>query len=260
MEIFLSMNSKQKQLQSALAQRNAVKVIAGINNFDAVNVISVAKAAEAAGAHVLDIAADAGLMAAARNVSSMALMVSATDVETLLEAATNGADALELGNFDALYEAGVYLSAEDVLARSQALMAALPQANRPLVSITVPGHLTLASQIQLAQALEKLGVDMIQSEGATRVVSASPSAQTPATAEEKAEIALRNTRAIAAAVSTPVIAASGITAMNSAKAFEVGASAVGIGSFINKAFSEAEMTERAHSVMANRSSLLRQAV
>jgi len=253
------MNSKQKQLQSALTQRNAVKVIAGINNFDAANVISVAKAAEASGAHVLDIAADAALMAAVRNVSSMALMVSATEVDTLLEAAANGADALELGNFDALYEAGVYLSVDDVLARSQALMAALPQA-RPMVSITVPGHLTLTSQVQLAEALEKLGVDMIQSEGATRVVSTTPSAQTPATAEEKAEIALRNTRAIAAAVSTPVIAASGITAMNSAKAFEVGASAVGIGSFINKAVNEAEMIERAHSVMANRSSLLRQAV
>jgi hypothetical protein len=251
MEILSPVKASLQRLQSALRQRNAVKIIAGIANFDETNVLSVARAAESAGAHVLDIAESPALMAAVRQVSNIALMVSAVDVTSLLDAAAAGADALELGNFDALYEQGIFLNAEDVLTRAEELMNALPQADRPMISVTVPGHLSIDSQIRLAKALEILGVDLLQTEGATRVLAAEPIAQTP-NAKQKALIALHNTHALSAAVRIPVIAASGMTADNVALAFEAGAAAVGIGAYVNRAASEAEMIERARAVMANR--------
>jgi thiamine monophosphate synthase len=122
---------------------------------------------------------------------------------------------------------------------------------KALVSITVPGHLTLESQIQLAQALEAMGVDLIQTEGAARVLAAEPTVKS-LTQSEKEELTLRNTRALVKATRLPVMTASGITAENAALAFEAGAAAVGVGAYINKAADEAEMTARAAAVMANR--------
>ncbi len=115
----------------------------------------------------------------------------------------------------------------------------------------MPGHLTLESQIHLAAQLEALGVDMIQTEGAARVLASEPTVKSLSPAE-KEEVTLRNTRALVKATRLPVMTASGITAENAALAFEAGASAIGIGAYVNQAKSETEMTQRAEAVMANR--------
>jgi 2-keto-3-deoxy-6-phosphogluconate aldolase len=250
------MTNRIETLQKALRARNAVKVIAGIANLDLDNVLQVVRAAEAAGAQAVDVAACPEIVKAAKAATQAAVFASSVEPKELAEAVAAGADVAELGNFDALYDQGLFLSADDVLTLAQETVALVQ--GKALISITVPGHLTLESQIQLAQALEAMGVDLIQTEGAARVLAAEPTVKS-LSQSEKEELTLRNTRALVKATRLPVMTASGITAENVTLAFEAGAAAVGVGSYINKAANEAEMTARATAVMANCAVAIRQA-
>jgi hypothetical protein len=241
--------------KSALQARNAVKIIAGIANFDVAHVLQVVRAAEAAGVHAVDVAARADIVKAAREATNATVFASSVDPQALADAVAAGADVAELGNFDALYDQGLFLSAEDVLKLAQETVAMVQ--GRALVSITIPGHLSPESQAQLAASLEALGVDLIQTEGAARVLSSTPTVKSLSQAE-KEELTLRNTRILTAATRLPIMTASGLTADNAALAFEAGASAIGIGAYVNQASNEAEMTQRAMAVMANRIRAIRQ--
>lgn len=240
------MNASVNTLKAALQERRAVKIIAGIANLDLENVLQVVRAAEAAGAHAVDVAAHPEIVQAAKEVTQAAVFASSVEPEALAAAVKAGADVVELGNFDALYDQGLFLSAEEVLDLATQTVEMIQ--GRALVSITVPGHLTVESQVRLAAQLEALGVDMIQTEGATRVLSSEPTAMSLSPAEKEA-ITLRNTQALVKATRLPVMTASGMTDSNISAAFEAGASAVGIGSFVNKATTEAEMTLRSEAVM-----------
>lgn len=241
------MNASVNTLKAALQERRAVKIIAGIANLDLEHVLQVVRAAEAAGAQAVDVAAHPEIVQAAKEATQAAVFASSVEPEALTAAVNAGADVVELGNFDALYDQGLFLGAEEVLALATQTVEMIQ--GRALVSITVPGHLTVESQIRLTAQLEALGVDMIQTEGATRVLASEPTAMSLSPAEKEA-ITLRNTQALAKATRLPVMTASGMTASNVNAAFEAGASAVGIGSFVNKAATEAEMTRRSEAVMA----------
>lgn len=249
------MQKSLETLKAALKDRNAVKIIAGIANLDLENILQIARAAEAAGAHAVDVAAHPQIVEAVREVTSAAIFASSVEPKALAVAVAAGADVAELGNFDALYDQGLFLSAEEVLKLAEETVALVK--GQALVSITVPGHLTLESQVQLAGQLEALGVDLIQTEGAARVLSSEPTVKS-LTPTEKEEVTLRNTRALVKATRLPVMTASGMNADNVAKAFETGAAAVGIGAYINQAESEAEMTHRAAAVMASRTRVMSQ--
>ncbi len=249
------MNSRTEALQAALRARSAVKVIAGIANFNLENVLKVVRAAEAAGAHAVDVAANPEIVKAARQATKAAVFASSVKPVELAEAVLAGADVAELGNFDALYDAGLFLSADDVLGLAAETVTLVQ--GKALVSVTIPGHLAPESQVQLAQELAALGVDLLQTEGSARVLSAEPTVKS-LTQAEKEELTLRNTRVLVEATHLPVMTASGITADNVATAFETGAAAVGVGAYINKAQTETEMTERAAAVLANRVRVLSQ--
>jgi hypothetical protein len=250
------MKSRTERLKAALNERCAVKIIAGIANFDLANVLQVVRAAEAAGAHAVDVAARADIVKAAREATNAAIFASSVEPKALAEAVAAGADVAELGNFDALYDQGLFLSAEDVLKLAQETVALVQ--GKALVSITIPGHLNPDSQAQLAANLEAIGVDIIQTEGSARVLANTPTVKS-LTQAEKEELTLRNTRVLAAATCLPIMTASGMNADNAALAFESGASAIGVGAYVNQANTEVEMTQRILSVMANRVSVISQA-
>lgn len=241
------MNARINALKSALEARNAVKVIAGIANLDLDNVLQVVRSAEAAGAVAVDVAAHPEIVKAAKEATQAAVFASSVNPAALAAAVAAGADVAELGNFDALYDQGLFLSADEVLELAQQTVSLVQ--GQALVSITIPGHLTVESQVRLAAQLEVLGVDIIQTEGASRVLAAEPTVKSLSQAEKEA-ITLRNTCALVKATRLPIMTASGITADNVAVAFEAGAAAVGVGSFVNKAHTEAEMVERCQAVMA----------
>ena len=147
-----------------------------------------------------------------------------------------GADILEIGNFDAMYKKGMRITAEEVLEITYRTIELVGD-DIP-ICVTVPGHLDIAEQVSLAEDLEDIGIDFIQTEGAATIDAKSAGARG---LMEKALVSIANTVELSKNVKTPLITASGITATTAPLAFAAGASAVGIGSCVNRLESEFEM-------------------
>lgn len=230
-------------LQTALAQGRALKVISGLNNFDANNVAAVIKAADRGGATFVDIAADANLIRMAKQLTSLPICVSAVEPEQFVMAIESGADLIEIGNFDSFYAQGRRFEAEEVLALTQATRALLPHVT---LSVTVPHILPLDQQVQLAEDLVKAGADMIQTEGGT---SSSPAHSGTLGLIEKAAPTLAAAYEISRAIDIPVLCASGLSSVTAPLAIAAGASGVGVGSAIHKLDSEVAMIAAVRSLV-----------
>ena len=92
----------------------------------------------------------------------------------------------------------------------------------------------------------ELNIDLIQTEGAATVEAQSNGARGLL---ETAQVSIANTIELARNVEIPVMTASGLTPTTVALAFAAGASAVGVGSCINKLRSEIEMIATASSIV-----------
>jgi thiamine monophosphate synthase len=215
-------------LKNAFAQRRALKVISGLNNFDVENVLAVARAAEAGGATFVDIAADAELIRLVREAIALPICVSAVEAHKLAEAIAAGADLVEIGNFDAFYAQGRRFEAAEVLALTQETRALLPHVT---LSVTVPHILALDEQVALAEALVAAGADIIQTEGGT---SSRPVSAGALGLIEKAAPTLAAAHAISRAVDVPVMCASGLSDVTAPMAIAAGAMGIGVGSAVNK--------------------------
>lgn len=213
-----------------LKEKRAVKIIAGIDNFDIENVKKVVSAANQAGASAIDLSASQEILETARQMTELPLFVSSIVPEELAQAVKMGADAIELGNFDALYKKGVIMGSEEVLELAKKTISLINK-SETFFSVTVPGQLSVAEQIELARNLEELGVDLIQTEGAATTNAQSEGARG---LMETAQVSIANTIEISRNVDVPVMTASGITTTTAALAFAAGASAIGVGSCINK--------------------------
>lgn len=220
-----------------LAAKKAVKIIAGIDNFDIENVKKVVKSAEAAGASAIDICADEVIVSEIRNMTDMPIFVSSIVPSELVRAVELGADAIELGNFDVLYKKGVSFSKTDVLRLVDETLEMLGE-NRVFFSVTIPGEISIADQIELARELSTRNIDLIQTEGH---FSADKQADGVRGLMERAELTLSNTVELARNVEIPIMTATGINPTTAPFAFAAGASAIGCGSCINKMNSELSM-------------------
>jgi deoxyribose-phosphate aldolase len=223
------------QLEQAFAQKKALKVISGLNNFDLAKVTAVAKAAAAGGATFIDIAAAPELITAVRQVTSLPICVSAVEPELLVAAVERGADLVEIGNFDCFYARGRLFDAAEVLELTQRTRALLPKVT---LSVTVPHILALDEQVALAEVLVKAGADIIQTEGGT---SSQPTHAGVLGLIEKAAPTLAAAHAISRAVSVPVLCASGLSDVTAPMAVAAGAAGIGVGSAINKLNDELAM-------------------
>ena len=227
--------SRIEMFKKALEEKRAVKIIAGIDNFDADKVKKVVLAATNAGATAIDICADPEIIAMVRTITDLPLFVSSVDPEELANAVALGADAVELGNFDALYKKGMSFTSEQVLNLAKRTKELI---NDTFFCVTIPGELEIGEQIELARELEDLGINLIQTEGHF-------SNETPSNGVrgliERAELTISNTIEITRNVEIPVMTATGINPTTASLAFAAGASAIGCGSCVNKLDSEIAM-------------------
>lgn len=228
-----------------LNEKRAVKIIAGIDNYDIENVKKVVTAAQQAGASAVDICARREIIEAARELTDLPLFVSSISPQELSRAIDMGADAIELGNFDALYKKGTRISASEVLNLTKQTLSLIDRENT-FVSVTIPGHISVAEQIDLARNLEELGIDLIQTEGAATTDAKCEGARG---LMETAQVSIANTIEISRNVEVPVMTASGITPTTAAMAFAAGASAIGVGSCINKMDSTLSMVAVARNLV-----------
>lgn len=240
------MHARQKELIGLLNKKSLVKIISGIDNFNPDQVGRIVRAASIAKAGAVDVVAEKEIVWLARQLTELPVFASSVDPQKLADAIKHGADAVEIGNFDALYKRGFYITADEVVKLSRDTLKLIPSGT-PL-SVTIPGHLSLVAQIQLAQQLESIGVTMLQTEGVCRVVSMDRKVGAM-DADEKAKLTIENTKTLCRAVSIPIMTASGINSDNVIDAFMSGASAVGIGSAVNLLETETGMTEVLNSIM-----------
>ena len=229
------MNANLSRMNQALQNRTFVKVIAGIENFDASNVQDIVKAAKAAGAHAVDIAADADLIRMAKQHSDLTIFVSSTEPAKLIEAARAGADVLELGNFDAMYRRGEEPTAEQILNWTREIKAAVGD-SLPLC-VTISGRLALDVQLDLATSLQAAGADLIQSEG----LMLGKGQDDTHSALMAITSALANAAEIRKVVELPIFVAGGINPANASFAVGAGANGVGIGRAVSLCQTASEM-------------------
>ena len=223
-------------LRERLAQRSALKVIAGLMNFDAASVARVARAAGRGGADLIDVACDPELVALAmRDSGGVPVCVSSVEPEQFPAAVAAGAAMVEIGNYDAFYPKGRVFGAEEVLELTRRTRALLPDV---VMSVTVPHTLPMDQQEQLAVDLVAAGADLIQTEGGTSANPLSPGVQGLI---EKASPTLAAAHVISRAVAVPVLCASGLSAVTLPLAQAAGAAGVGVGSAINRLSDELAM-------------------
>ena len=241
--------SRIESFKRALSEKRAVKIIAGIDNYDADKVRKVVLSADNAGASAIDICADPKIIAMARTITDLPIFVSSIEPEELANAVALGADAVELGNFDALYKNGMSFSAEQVLNLAKRTKELVGDT---FLCVTIPGELEIGEQVELARALEELGIDLIQTEG--HFTNESPSNGVRGLIE-RAELTISNTIELSRNIELPIMTATGINPTTASLAFAAGASAIGCGSCVNKLDSEIAMLAVSKSLVeiANRS-------
>ena len=242
-----------------LRERRAVKIIAGINNYNLENVARVCRAAQMGHASAVDVAANIDVYRTARKNTKLPVFVSSVNPFELLDAVKWGADAIEIGNFDALYKEGRSFSSQEVYDIVLETMG-LVNNYEIFTCVTIPGNIEISEQIELAKKLEILGVDLIQTEGLKKdTTSSNPSAHLVSYAEGT----IANTLELIKHTSLPIMTASGITAATAPLAFASGASAVGVGSAVNKLSTEVEMAATVMAVVnsiAHRNSLQKEII
>ncbi len=229
--------SRIESFKRALSEKRAVKIIAGIDNFDAESVKKVVLAADKAGASAVDICANPDIISMVRDLTDLPIFVSSVIPEELVHAVALGADAIELGNFDALYKKGISFNSSQVLNLVKRTIELL-DGEEVFFSVTIPGELEIAEQISLARELETMGIDLIQTEGHFSNENPSNGARGLV---ERAELTLSNTIELSRNIELPIMTATGINPTTASLAFASGASAIGCGSCVNKLDSEISM-------------------
>ena len=230
-------------MQKVLSEKkNFLKVIAGIENREAKKVLQIAKLASFAGVEALDICDESAIidqvLALFRDLDSKtALFVSSLEAKSLLKADRAGADYLELGNYDHLYQENIRISPERVLEEAKVLIQETGKPQK--ISVTIPGYLEINQQVELTQKLVQEGVKIFQTEGGS-ISEAKTSGAIGLI--EKAKITLANT--IELRKSFPeicLISAGGLSSLTVPLALAAGASGVGVGKLINKLSSEIDI-------------------
>ncbi len=216
--------------KNAMNSRNALKIIAGINNFDTEKVRNVVTAAVQGGAHAVDICCNKEIFDMTREICELPIFVSSINPSELAFAAQWGADAIELGNYDALSKEGRLVTADEVWNWAKETISLL-NGKKIFFSVTIPGHISITEQIELAHKLESIHVDLIQTEGS---MTSEHNSKGVMGLMETAMKTMANTMEISANTEIPVMTASGISVKTVAMAFAAGASAVGVGSAVNK--------------------------
>ncbi len=230
-----------------LREKRAVKIIAGIDNFNLESVAKVCRAAQKGHASAVDISADKDVYEIARQNTKLPIFVSSIHPFELKKAVEWGADAIEIGNFDALYKKGQTFSADEVYNIALETIGLLNNHNI-FTCVTIPGNIDIKDQIELAKKLEILGVDLIQTEGLKQsTTSTNPSAHLVS----YAQATIANTIELSQHTSIPIMSASGISAKTAPLAFASGADAVGVGSAVNKLESEIAMCATVMSIVSS---------
>ena len=222
-----------QKIKEELRSKSLLKVISGLNNFDVQSVKIIVEAASLGGADLVDIACKPELVDLALKNSTLPVCVSSVVPQSFQDSVKAGASLIEIGNYDTFYEKGINFSDKKVLNITKETRDLLP--NVPL-SVTVPHTIPLDRQVDLAVKLVFEGADIIQTEGGK---SSNPYNSGIQGLIEKSVPTLAASLAIHKefekhSIHIPIMSASGLSEVTCPLALSCGASAVGVGSVVNK--------------------------
>ena len=222
-----------QKIQEELSSKSLLKVISGLSNFETQSVKKISEAASIGGADLIDIACKPELVESAIEISSLPICVSSVKPKLFINSVKAGASLIEIGNYDSFYDKGITFSEEKVLNLTKETKDLIP--NIPL-SVTVPHTMPIDKQVDLAIKLVFAGADIIQTEGGK---SSNPYNSGIQGLFEKSVPTLAATYAIykefeKQSINIPIMSASGLSEVTCPLAVSSGASAVGVGSVVNK--------------------------
>nr|WMP11786.1 Ycf23 [Laurencia australis]WMP11997.1 Ycf23 [Laurencia australis] len=226
------MNLSNVKLYSAFKSKEVIKVITGINNVNISQIVSMAKAAELSGANYLDIVANPKIVKLLKSVSSLPICVSSISPIDLYNCVVAGADMVEIGNFDAFYDRGFYIDFNQIFHLVKEVKRLVGNTS---LCVTIPYHISIKNQIYLAQTLEFLGVNIIQTESTfikNRLHILDLHDNNITNFFLPSYSSLLSTYFISTNVQIPVITSSSINAFSSSISLLFGASGIGVGSII----------------------------
>nr|YP_007878311.1 conserved hypothetical plastid protein [Calliarthron tuberculosum]AGA63922.1 conserved hypothetical plastid protein [Calliarthron tuberculosum] len=212
-----------KKIHKKFTEKN-LKIITGLNNLNVDQIIEISSAADIAGATYLDIAANPLIIREIKKHTLLPICVSSISLKDLYHSAVEGIDAIEIGNYDYFYTNKIALSQQHILGIAKEALKLFPELD---ICVTIPYNLSIKQQVCLSLELEKLGIQIIQTE--SKKVKRLQSYSSITELIEKAAPVLSSTYAISKAVSIPVIASSGVESILSSLALLYGASGVGVG-------------------------------
>nr|WGH12763.1 hypothetical protein Ycf23 [Echinothamnion sp.] len=242
------MNLSNIQLYNSFKSKKVIKVIAGIQNTNIYQIAQIAKAANLANASYLDVSANTKIVKFLKSFSPLPICISSIDPIDIYNCISVGADLVEVGNYDIFYNDGIYISSIQLINLVKEIQSLIGNID---ICVTIPYHLNLSEQIGLAQDLEDLGVNILQTEGVfIHDVSKQISQLT-----SSLSLSLVSTYFLSNYVDIPIIASSGMTSLFSSIAIKYGASGVGIGSAIKNNINIVDMSnyinEIKHSINTN---------
>lgn len=225
-----------KILNDIFENKQAIKVISGIDNLNVNKILEYIRACERSKASYIDIVANPEIVKFIKQKTSLPICVSSIDIICLYESVLAGADIVEIGNFDIFYKQGIMLSSEQIVMMSSQIRSLFPHID---ICVTIPHIYTLDQQIKLALKLENIGVNMIQTEGNTSKVIHSNLIKNNTSQDYLLDSLLKSSSTLSSvhflsnAVNIPIIASSGINSITGPIAIAYGASCIGIKSEIN---------------------------
>nr|YP_009399464.1 hypothetical protein [Dictyomenia sonderi]ARW69070.1 hypothetical protein [Dictyomenia sonderi] len=229
------MNLSNIQLNKSFESKKVIKVITGIHNTNIYQIAQIAKAANLAKASYLDVSANTKIVKFVKSFSSLPVCISSIDPIDIYNCMLAGADLIEVGNYDAFYNKGIYITSVQLIELIKEIKYLVGNID---LCVTIPYYLNLSEQIYLAQFLEDLGVNILQTEG----VFNHNLPKNLSKLTNSLSSSLLSTYFVSDFVNIPVITSSGINSMFASTAISCGASGIGIGSAIKNNNNIIDMT------------------
>nr|YP_009398208.1 hypothetical protein [Thaumatella adunca]ARW67394.1 hypothetical protein [Thaumatella adunca] len=228
------MNLSNIKLYNSFKSKKVIKVITGIENTNISQIIKIAKASELSHVSYLDVAANTSIVKILKSFSSLPLCISSINPIDIYNCVSVGADLVEIGNYDFFYKQGIYFNTFQLINLVKEIKSFIGIID---ICVTIPYHFHLNEQIYLAQALESLGVNILQTEGIF-----TPNQLKRSFILEKniwnsidlSNFSLLSTYVISCYVNIPIITSSSLISLSTPIAKFYGASGIGIGSTIRQ--------------------------
>ena len=221
-----------KKLNDMFTKKQVVKIISGIDNTNFNIILKYIKTCEMSNATYIDITANPNIVSVVKRLTDLPICISSISVKALYDCVQAGADIIEIGNFDSFYSEGIILSSEQIVAMANQIRTLFPYID---ICVTIPHTLQLEQQVILALQLEKIGVNIIQTEG--KLIQSNNDIDNDKnnlySSICRASLALSSVYYLSKSINIPIIASSSINSVNAPIALAYGASGIGIKSAIS---------------------------